>query len=162
MKDLIAGSEFGDWRACRAPSGEGVIMPEDQTAPPNIDPALKGIQEVSAQLKVTPRTLRFYEDKGLIEPQRVGNTRIYSKREIARMQVILRGKRLGFSIREIKEYLDLYDADPGHAEQNRLLLKRIRERLKLLEKQRIALNEMVAELTRLEAETQNTIATLTA
>jgi len=135
-------------------------MPEDQTAPPSIDPALKGIQEVSAQLRVTPRTLRFYEDKGLIEPQRVGNTRIYSKREIARMQVILRGKRLGFSIREIKEYLDLYDADPGHAEQNRLLLKRIRERLKLLEKQRIALNEMVAELTRLEAETQNTIATL--
>ena len=135
-------------------------MPEDQTAPPSINPAFKGIQEVSAQLRVTPRTLRFYEDKGLIEPQRVGNTRIYSKREIARMQVILRGKRLGFSIREIKEYLDLYDADPGHAEQNRLLLKRIRERLKLLEKQRIALNEMVAELTRLEAETQNTIATL--
>jgi len=126
-------------------------MPEDQT--------LKGIQEVAAQLKVTPRTLRFYEDKGLIEPQRVGNTRIYSKREIARMQVILGGKRLGFSIREIKEYLDLYDADPTHAEQNRLLLKRIQERLKLLAKQRIALDEMVTELTRMEAEAKAALST---
>jgi len=114
---------------------------------------LKGIQEVASQLDVTHRTLRFYEDKGLIEPVRVGNTRIYARRDVARMQVILRGKKLGFSIREIKEFLDLYDADPKHEEQNRLLLKRIRERLKLLEKQRVALEETVVELRHLEAET---------
>ena len=161
MKSLLVRTEFGGLAPISHAKGEGVrTMPEDQTAPPGTGPALKGIQEVAAQLKITPRTLRFYEDNGLIEPQRVGNTRIYSKRDIARMQVILRGKRLGFSIREIKEYLDLYDADPGHAEQNRLLLKRIRERLKLLEKQRVALDEMVAELTRLEAETLGTIAAL--
>jgi len=161
MKSLLVRAEFGGLAPILSTKGgNAVIMPDNQTAPPEIDPALKGIQEVAAQLKITPRTLRFYEDNGLIEPQRVGNTRIYSKRDIARMQVILRGKRLGFSIREIKEYLDLYDADPGHAEQNRLLLKRISERLRLLEKQRVALDEMVEELTRLEAETLATIAAL--
>jgi hypothetical protein len=75
----------------------------------------------------------FYEDKGLIEPVRVGNTRVYSRKEVARMHLILRGKHLGFTIREIKEFLDLYDADPQHVEQSRLLLKRINERLRLLE-----------------------------
>ncbi|HZV10701.1 MAG TPA: MerR family transcriptional regulator, partial [Novosphingobium sp.] len=65
---------------------------------------MSGIQDVAAQLGVSHRTLRFYEDKGLIEPARVGNTRIYARRDIARMQLILRGKRLGFSIREIKDF----------------------------------------------------------
>lgn len=119
---------------------------------------LMGIQDAANLLGVTHRTLRFYEDKGLIEPQRVGNTRIYARREVARMQLILRGKRLGFTIREIKEFLDLYDADPEHVEQSRLLLRRIRERLKLLAKQRAALEETVAELKKLEAETLAEIA----
>lgn len=119
---------------------------------------LMGIQEVASLLNVTHRTLRFYEDKGLIEPQRVGNTRIYARREVARMQLILRGKHLGFSIREIKEFLDLYDADPEHVEQSKLLLRRIRERLKLLAKQRAALEETVAELKKLEAVTLAEIA----
>jgi DNA-binding transcriptional MerR regulator len=109
------------------------------------DMGLKGIKEVARQLGVTHRTLRFYEDKGLIEPQRVGNTRIYSRREVARMQLILRGKRLGFTIREIKEFLDLYDVDPTHAEQNQMLLRRVRERLHLLNKQRAALEKTVLE-----------------
>jgi DNA-binding transcriptional MerR regulator len=119
---------------------------------------LMGIQEVARQLRVTARTLRFYEGKGLIEPIRVGQTRIYSRRDVGRMQLILRGKRLGFSIREIKEFLDLYDADPEHIEQNRLLLTRIRERQKSLEKQRVALEQTLAELARLEAETREKIA----
>ena len=68
-----------------------------------------------------PRTLRFYEDKGLIEPRRVGTTRVYTRREVGRMQLILRGKRLGFSLRDIQEFLDLYDADPQHVEQMRRL-----------------------------------------
>ncbi len=119
---------------------------------------LKGIQDVAEHLGVTHRTLRFYEDKGLIEPQRVGNTRIYSRREVGRMQLILRGKRLGFTIREISEFLDLYDADPEHVEQSRLLLRRIRERLKLLARQRAAIEETVVELKKLEAETLAEIA----
>lgn len=119
---------------------------------------LMGIQEVAGMLGVTHRTLRFYEDKGLIEPQRVGNTRIYARREVARMQLILRGKRLGFTIREISEFLDLYDADPEHVEQSKLLLRRIRERLKLLARQRAAIDETVSELKKLEAETLAEIA----
>ncbi len=140
--------------------GGMTVTAPDATAPatPGKDPALKGIQEVANQLDVTHRTLRFYEDKGLIEPQRVGNTRLYAKRDVARMQVILRGKRLGFSIKEIKEFLDLYDADPTHIEQKHMLLKRVRERLTLLNTQRLAIEETVAELKKIEAETLDKIA----
>jgi DNA-binding transcriptional MerR regulator len=126
----------------------------DGAAPhgPETGAALHGIQDVATHLGVSHRTLRFYEDKGLIEPARVGNTRIYSRREVARMQLILRGKRLGFSIREIKEFLDLYDADPTQAEQLRLLMNRVRERIGLLEKQREEIDKTLHELRQIEAQ----------
>lgn len=106
----------------------------------------KGIQDVANQLGVTPRTLRFYEDNGLISPQRVGSTRVYSRRDIGRMQLILRGKRLGFTIREIREFLDLYDTDPEHREQMEHLIARVSERLDSLAKQKAAIEETIAEL----------------
>ena len=115
--------------------------------------ALQGIQDVATHLGISHRTLRFYEDKGLIEPARVGNTRIYARREVARMQLILRGKRLGFSLREIKEFLDLYDADPTHAEQLQLLLKGVHERIALLEKQREEIEKTLVELRQIEVQT---------
>jgi len=115
---------------------------------------LKGIQDVAEHLGVTHRTLRFYEDKGLIDPARVGNTRIYSKRDVGRMQLILRGKRLGFSIREIAEFLDLYDADPQHAEQKKVLLQRVTDRIALLEHQREAIDKTLAELRLIAEETR--------
>ena len=118
---------------------------------------LLGIQEVAAELGVTPRTLRFYEDQGLIEPQRVGTTRIYTKREVARMYLILRGKRLGFSIREIKEFLDLYGKDARHVEQMRVLRIRIREHLDDLKKQQDALSQTVAELYAMDREAEEWI-----
>jgi DNA-binding transcriptional MerR regulator len=107
---------------------------------------LRGIQQVASELGITQRTIRFYEDKGLIEPQRAGNMRVYTKREFARMQVILRGKRLGFSLRDIKAFLDLYDADPNHAEQMHLLADRVTERIATLEDQQHALTQTLAEL----------------
>lgn len=116
------------------------------------DAGFAGIHEVAVQLGVTQRTLRFYEDKGLIEPHRVGSTRVYSRREIGRIQLVLRGKRLGFSIREIKEFLDLYDADPEHKEQMSRLVTRVQARLEDLEQQRIALEETVRELRQIERE----------
>lgn len=109
-----------------------------------------GIQEAAALLDVTMRTLRFYEDKGLIAPKRAGTTRIYSKREIARMQLILRGKRLGFSIREIKEFLDLYDVDPEHHEQVRQLVARVSERIGELRRQKRAIEQTLEELNLIE------------
>jgi DNA-binding transcriptional MerR regulator len=119
--------------------------------------ALKGIQEVARELGLTMRALRFYEDKGLIAPQRVGTTRIYSKREVARVRLVQRGRRLGFSVREIKEFLDLYDADPEHVEQARRFLARVRERLAELEQRKAALEETIIELRQLEAEAVETL-----
>ncbi len=118
----------------------------------------RGIQDVARELGITPRTLRFYEDNGLISPQRVGSTRIYSRRDVGRMQLILRGKRLGFTIREIREFLDLYDTDPSHREQMEHLLTRVRERLDSLMQQRAALEETMAELRQIEAEALERIA----
>ena len=119
-----------------------------------------GINDAAAQLGVTHRALRFYEDKGLIEPARMGNARIYSRRDIARMQLILRGKRLGFSLREIKEFLDLYDADPTHLEQMQHLVAQIRTRLRQLERQRSALQTTIAELNSMEDQARERIALL--
>jgi DNA-binding transcriptional MerR regulator len=113
---------------------------------------LMGIQEVADLLGVTHRTLRFYEDQGLIEPRRVGTMRIYGRREVGRMQVILRGKRLGFSIREIRDYMALYNTDPDNAEQNAVLVAKARERLAALATQKQALDEAMAELRAIKAE----------
>ncbi|PNU06591.1 MerR family transcriptional regulator [Novosphingobium guangzhouense] len=109
-----------------------------------------GIQEAATLLGVTMRTLRFYEDKGLIAPHRSGTMRIYSRREIGRMQLILRGKRLGFSIREIKEFLDLYDVDPEHHEQVRALKDKVAERITDLRKQKHAIEQTLDELVSIE------------
>jgi DNA-binding transcriptional MerR regulator len=121
---------------------------------PDDDPntGLKGIQEVAKEVGITMRALRFYEDKGLIGPQRVGTTRIYGRREVARIKLVLRGRRLGFSVREIKEFLDLYDADPEHVEQRRRFTLRVRERLDELEQRKAALDETIEELRALERE----------
>ncbi|KKC26297.1 MerR family transcriptional regulator [Sphingomonas sp. SRS2] len=107
---------------------------------------LRGIQDVATELGVTTRTIRFYEDKGLLEPQRVGTMRVYSRREIGRLQLILRGKRLGFSLRQIKEFLDLYDADSLHLSQTRRLLERVSERMSALVAQREAVDQTLHEL----------------
>ena len=116
------------------------------------EPALRGIQQLADELGITTRAIRFYEDKGLIEPQRIGTTRVYTRREVARMQLILRGKRLGFSLREINDFLDLYDADPDHAEQVRALHVRVADRIADLGKQRQALDQTLDELRLIEAQ----------
>jgi DNA-binding transcriptional MerR regulator len=109
---------------------------------------------LARELGITARTLRFYEDRGLISPQRAGNARIYSARDRARMILILRGKRLGFSLREIKEYLDLYDTDRSGAEQLRALLAAVRKRLASLAEQRAALEQSVDELRDIESQAE--------
>ena len=116
------------------------------------DGVLMGIQQVASELGVTMRTLRFYEDRGLIAPQRVGTTRVYGRRAVARTRLVLRGRRLGFSVREIKEFLDLYDADPAHVEQRTRFVARVRERLDELEQRRAAISETIDELRALERE----------
>jgi DNA-binding transcriptional MerR regulator len=110
------------------------------------------VTELARDLGVTARTIRFYEDKGLIAPQRAGSTRVYTVRDRARMILILRGKRLGFTLREIKEYLDLYGADVTQGEQLRLLLKAVQARIGRLEEQRTALEQTMTELKGIESQ----------
>jgi DNA-binding transcriptional MerR regulator len=119
------------------------------------------VTQLARDLSVTPRTIRFYEDKGLITPRRAGTMRVYTKRDRARMALILRGKRLGFSLREIKDYLDLYDLDPSQSEQIRLLLKQVQDRLEMLEDQRLALEETIIELKDIEEQALSALASET-
>ena len=119
---------------------------------------LRGIQDVANELGITTRTIRFYEDKGLLDPQRVGTMRVYSRREVGRLRLILRGKRLGFSLREIKEFLDLYEVDSLHLEQTRRLLAQVGERIEALQAQREALDQTLAELRDIASECQERIA----
>jgi DNA-binding transcriptional MerR regulator len=108
------------------------------------------VTELARELDVTPRTIRFYEDQGLILPQRAGATRVYTHRDRARMILILRGKRLGFSIKEIREFLDLYVVDVTQVEQLQLLLGKVRHRVRSLEEQKRALDETLRELKDIE------------
>jgi DNA-binding transcriptional MerR regulator len=113
---------------------------------------LYSITELAEDIGVTPRAIRFYEAKGLISPQRAGTTRVYTHRDGARLRLILRGKRLGFSLREIGEWLDLYDVDPAQIEQMRLLLRKTRNRIDTLKRQRDDLDATIAELHEIETQ----------
>jgi DNA-binding transcriptional MerR regulator len=107
---------------------------------------LLSVTELAEQLGITPRAIRFYETKGLINPQRAGTTRVYTHRDRARMQLILRGKRLGFTLADIREYLDMYDVDPSQAKQVQLLLDKVDRRISELEQQREDLETTLIEL----------------
>ncbi|WP_353475257.1 MerR family DNA-binding transcriptional regulator [Salipiger sp. H15] len=111
---------------------------------------LYSISELSNELGVTPRTIRFYEERGLLLPQRVGANRIYTARDRARMILILRGKRLGFTLKDISEYLDLYDADPTQREQIDTLLGKVRQRISELDEQFETLRVTLRELREIE------------
>lgn len=104
------------------------------------------IAELAREFAVTPRALRFYESEGLLRPEREGQTRLYRPRDRARLAWILRGKRVGFSLAEIKELIDLYDL-PDHREtQRRLTLAKCRERIEALERQRDDIEQVLVEL----------------
>jgi DNA-binding transcriptional MerR regulator len=112
------------------------------------------VTELAHQLGMTARAVRFYEDKGLITPQRAGTTRVYSARDRARMILILRGKRLGFSLSAIKEYLDLYDIDITQHAQLRVLLAGVSKRREQLLAQRQAIDDALSELADITAQAE--------
>jgi DNA-binding transcriptional MerR regulator len=104
------------------------------------------ISDLCAEFDVTPRALRFYEDEGLIAPERRGTQRIYSHADRARLAWILRGKRVGFSLAEIKEMIDLYDVGDGRRVQKQVTLERCRDRIELLENQKRDIDAHITEL----------------
>ncbi len=128
---------------------------ESKSTRARTEDAFHTVTQLARELGVTARTMRFYEDKGLITPQRAGSTRVYTARDRARMILILRGKRLGFSLREIKDYLDLYDVDHTQAEQLRLLRHAVAKRLASLREQLTALQQTIAELEDVQQEAEN-------
>lgn len=120
------------------------------------------VTQLAQSLGITARTVRFYDDKGLVTPSRAGTTRVYTQRDRARLILILRGKRLGFALREIKEYLDLYDLDRTQKEQLKMLLKGVRKRIDRLEDQSIALKQTLEELRAIEEQATDALGSLDA
>ena len=120
------------------------------------------ITDLAREFDVTTRTIRFYEGEGLIAPARRGQTRIFSARDRVRLKLILRGKRLGFSLDEIREIVDLYDAEPGEEGQLRHFLAKIGERRAALEQQRADIAETLGELAEVEARCLAQLKSLTA
>jgi DNA-binding transcriptional MerR regulator len=104
------------------------------------------IRQLCNEFKATPRALRFYEDKGLLNPAREGLNRVYSHKDRVRLQLILRGKRVGLSLTEIRELLDLYDENDEGAAQMARSLKKFRERATALEQQRDDIDNALIEL----------------
>jgi len=105
---------------------------------------LFAIADLAREFGISTRAIRFYESKGLLAPERVGATRIFRRRDRARLILILRGKRLGFSLRDISDYLSLYDAN--RSQQVHLLVDKVDERLASLEAQLSDLQTTISEL----------------
>ncbi len=116
------------------------------------------ITELTESFDVTARTLRYYEEVGLLQPERSGLQRVYSERDRVRMGLILRGRRLGFSLREIEEMLSLYDADPTEVVQLRDVIGRGDARLREVEEQIRDLTALRDELLEMRGKLEQVLA----
>lgn len=108
------------------------------------------ISELAKEFDITPRAIRFYEDQGLISPSRKGRRRLYRERDRVRLKLVLRGKRLGFALSEVKEMFDLYDTAPGETAQLKFLLGKIQDRREMLEQQRQDIEAVLHEMESVE------------
>jgi len=112
------------------------------------------ISELSREFDVTPRAIRFYEDEGLLDPRRDGSRRIYSKRDYVRLKLILRGKRLGLSLAQVREMFDLYDSAKDERPQLEKFLAALAARREQLEHQRAEIDEELAEIRGFELQSK--------
>jgi DNA-binding transcriptional MerR regulator len=117
------------------------------------------ISALAKEFGITTRTIRFYESRGLILPERIGTTRKYTKRDRARLMLILRGRNLGFSVDDVCEYLSLYDFDPGQLAQTRLLLDKVVAAISDLQTKRQDIERSLADLNEIRARCEAHLAT---
>lgn len=115
-------------------------------APGGAEPQTYTISDLASEFGITTRTIRFYESRGLIAPERIGTSRRYSRRDRARLMLILRGRNLGFTVEDVGEYLALYDADPGQVAQTQLLLDKIKAAMDDLETKKRDTERALADL----------------
>jgi DNA-binding transcriptional MerR regulator len=118
------------------------------------------ISELAREFEVTTRAIRFYEDEKLLTPGRNGRQRVYSARDRVRLKLILRGKRLGFSLNEVREIIDMYDLDSGEAGQLRYFLEQINHRRKSLQQQRDDIDLTLKELDLIESQCQRRLTSI--
>ncbi|KGJ91290.1 MerR family transcriptional regulator [Colwellia psychrerythraea] len=125
-----------------------------------ISQAKYSISDLSKEFDITTRSIRFYEDQGLIFPARKGQTRIYNQRDKVRLKLILRGKRLGFSLAETGRLFELYDVDKTSATQLNTIMTLINEKKNDLKQQLEDINAILIELNDLEDNCKTTLKTL--
>ena len=118
------------------------------------------ITELTREFGISTRTIRFYEDEGLIKPVRRGRTRLFRPTDRRRLMFILRGKRLGFSIAEIRQIMNMYKEPPGEEGQLRLLIRRINEKREELEQKRVDIDLTIQELDHAEEQSLGRLAEL--
>jgi DNA-binding transcriptional MerR regulator len=109
-----------------------------------------GIGDLAAEFDVTPRTIRFYEEHQLLSPERRGTQRVFRDGDRVRLSLVLRGKRLGMPLQEIKKIIGMYDAEPGEVGQLRYLLQQIADRRAQLEQRRRDIDQTLAEMDEIE------------
>lgn len=126
---------------------DGTVELEQGNERENVN-RLFSIGDLAKEFDVTLRTLRFYEDKGLLNPRRDGMTRLYTRRDRARLKLVLMGKRVGFSLTEIHRMLDLYDLRDGQVTQLRVSLERFHEQIDVLRKQKDDIEQAIHDLER--------------
>lgn len=125
------------------------------SAPPVNKAKTYSITELSREFDVTTRAIRFYEDQGLLNPTRRGRTRVYTNRDRVRLKLILRGKRLGFTLQETKELFDLYDSSPGEIGQMQYFLQKIGERRAILLQQQSDIEMLLQELEAIQVQCES-------
>ena len=121
---------------------------------PTAEPGSYSISELAREFDITTRAIRFYEDKGLLTPARRGQTRVYSPEDRVRLMLILRGKRLGFSLDESRAIIDMYDPAHGNVEQLQRLLEHIEQKRAQLQQQLRDIHSLMSELDEAEARTR--------
>jgi len=137
-------------------------MPQENLCGADMTPdaTAYSISDLAQEFNLTTRAIRFYEDEGLLQPGRNGRRRVYGARDRVRLKLILRGKRLGFSLSEVRDIIEMYDLDSGESGQLRYFLEQIQQRREALKQQRHDIDLTLEELDTIESQCQGRLAAL--